>query len=203
MADFGTIALLVALAASVYGTIVPHLGVRTNNWNLVRSAQHASVLTFLMVALASGVLIHALVSSDFSVHYVWGHSSTDMPLFYKITAMWGGLEGSLLFWILVQSFYTMVVAVRYQYSNREMIPYVLVTLNLLQGFLLVLVIGWSNPLQVQSVIPDEGRGLNPLLQNPAMVVHPPMLYLGFIGFSVPFAFAMAGLVRGRLDNEWV
>ena len=203
MTDLGTLALLIALAASVYGIIVPHLGVRTDNWNLVRSAQHASVLAFVMVALASAVLIHALVTSDFSVYYVWGHSSSDMPLFYKITAMWGGLEGSLLFWILVQSFYTMVVAIRYQYSNREVIPYVLVTLNLLQGFLLVLMIGWSNPLELQAVIPDEGRGLNPLLQNLAMIVHPPMLYLGFIGFSIPFAFAMGGLIRGRLDNEWV
>ena len=203
MADLGTLALLIALAASAYGIIVPHLGVRTDNWNLIRSTQHASTLAFAMVAIASGVLIHALVTSDFSIEYVWETSSTDMPLFYKVTAMWGGLEGSLLFWVLVQSFYTMVVALRYQYSNREVIPYVLVTLNLLQGFLLVLMIGWSNPLEVQSVIPDEGRGLNPLLQNPAMVAHPPMLYLGFIGFSIPFAFAMGGLIRGRLDNEWV
>ena len=90
MTDLGTLALLIALAASVYGIIVPHLGVRTDNWNLVRSAQHASALAFVMVALASAVLIHALVTSDFSVYYVWGHSSSDMPLFYKITAMWGG-----------------------------------------------------------------------------------------------------------------
>ena len=156
-----------------------------------------------MVAVASGILIHALVISDFSIFYVWRHSSTDMPLIYKITSYWGGLEGSLLFWILVQSFFAMIVAFRYQYSNREIIPYVITTLNAIMAFLLVLLIGWSNPLEVQSIIPKEGQGLNPLLQNPAMAIHPPALYLGFIGFSVPFAFAIGGLIRGKLDNEWV
>ena len=203
MSDLGTIALMIALAACLYGTVVPHLGVRTNNWNLIRSAQNASIISFFLIAVASGVLIHALVVSDFSVFYVWRNSSVDMPMFFKVTAFWGGLEGSLLFWILVQSFFAMVVAFRYQYSNREIIPYVIATLNGILCFLLVLLLGWSNPLDLQATIPAEGRGLNPLLQHIAMVVHPPSLYLGFIGFSVPFAFAIAGMIRGKLDNEWV
>ncbi len=203
MSDLGTIALMIALAACLYGTIVPHLGVRTNNWNLIRSAQNASIISFFLIAVASGVLIHALVVSDFSIFYVWRNSSVDMPMFFKVTAFWGGLEGSLLFWILVQSFFAMVVAFRYQYSNREIIPYVIATLNGILCFLLVLLLGWSNPLDLQATIPAEGRGLNPLLQHIAMVVHPPSLYLGFIGFSVPFAFAIAGMIRGKLDNEWV
>ena len=203
MSDLGTIALMIALAACLYGTVVPHLGVRTNNWNLIRSAQNASIISFFLIAVASGVLIHALVVSDFSIFYVWRNSSVDMPMFFKVTAFWGGLEGSLLFWILVQSFFAMVVAFRYQYSNREIIPYVIATLNGILCFLLVLLLGWSNPLNLQATIPAEGRGLNPLLQHIAMVVHPPSLYLGFIGFSVPFAFAIAGMIRGKLDNEWV
>ena len=203
MSDLGTIALMIALAACLYGTIVPHLGVKTNNWNLIRSAQNASIISFFLIAVASGVLIHALVVSDFSIFYVWRNSSADMPMFFKVTAFWGGLEGSLLFWILVQSFFAMVVAFRYQYSNREIIPYVIATLNGILCFLLVLLLGWSNPLDLQATIPAEGRGLNPLLQHIAMVVHPPSLYLGFIGFSVPFAFAIAGMIRGKLDNEWV
>lgn len=203
MADFGTISLMAALAVCVYGAVIPHFGVQTNNWNLIRSAQNASILSFFLVAIASGILIHALVISDFSIFYVWRHSSTDMPLIYKITSFWGGLEGSLLFWTLVQSFFAMIVAFRYQYSNREIIPYVITTLNAIMAFLLVLLIGWSNPLDLQAIIPTEGQGLNPLLQNPAMAIHPPALYLGFIGFSVPFAFAMGGLIRGKLDNEWV
>ena len=203
MADLGTISLMAALAVCVYGAVIPHFGVKTNNWNLVRSAQNASILSFFLVAIASGILIHALIISDFSIFYVWRHSSTDMPLIYKFTSFWGGLEGSLLFWTLVQSFFAMIVAFRYQYSNREIIPYVITTLNAIMAFLLVLLIGWSNPLDLQSIIPAEGQGLNPLLQNPAMAIHPPALYLGFIGFSVPFAFAMGGLIRGKLDNEWV
>ena len=203
MSDLGTIALMIALAACLYGTVVPHLGVRTNNWNLIRSAQNASIISFFLIAVASGVLIHALVVSDFSIFYVWRNSSVDMPMFFKVTAFWGGLEGSLLFWILVQSFFAMVVAFRYQYSNREIIPYVIATLNGILCFLLVLLLGWSNPLDLQATVPAEGRGLNPLLQHIAMVVHPPSLYLGFIGFSVPFAFAIAGMIRGKLDNEWV
>ncbi|MFZ8917963.1 MAG: heme lyase CcmF/NrfE family subunit [bacterium] len=203
MSDLGTIALMIALAACLYGTVVPHLGVRTNNWNLIRSAQNASIISFFLIAIASGVLIHALVVSDFSIFYVWRNSSVDMPMFFKVTAFWGGLEGSLLFWILVQSFFAMVVAFRYQYSNREIIPYVIATLNGILCFLVVLLLGWSNPLDLQATIPAEGRGLNPLLQHIAMVVHPPSLYLGFIGFSVPFAFAIAGMIRGKLDNEWV
>ena len=93
MADFGTISLMAAFAVCLYGTVVPHLGVRTNNWNLVRSAQNASILTFFLVAVASGILIQALIVGDFSLGYVWEHSSTDMPLFYKVTSFWGGLEG--------------------------------------------------------------------------------------------------------------
>jgi len=203
IAIYGTISLMAALALCIYGTIVPHLGVKKNNWNLIRSAQNSSILIFLFVSVASGVLLQALIFSDFGLIYVWEHSSTDMPLFYKITSFWGGLEGSLLFWILVQSFYLMVVSFRYQYSNREIIPYVIATLNLITGFLLFLLIGWSNPLDLQGTIPTEGRGLNPLLQHPAMAIHPPSLYLGFIGFSVPFAFAIAGLIQGKLDNEWL
>ena len=105
--------------------------------------------------------------------------------------------------MLVQSFFAMIVAFRYQYSNREIIPYVIATLNAIMAFMHLLLIGWSNPLDLQGVIPAEGRGLNPLLQNPAMAIHPPSLYLGFIGFSVPFAFSIGGLIRGKIDNEWV
>ena len=148
--------------------------------------------SFFLVALASAILIHALITSDFSIIYVWEHSSTDMPLTYKFSSFWGGMNGSLLFWILVQSFFAMIVAYRYQYSNREIIPYVIATFNAIMAFLLLLLIGWSNPLELQTVIPEEGRGLNPLLQNPAMAIHPPSLYLGFIGFSVPFCLCNGG-----------
>ncbi|MBF0236757.1 MAG: heme lyase CcmF/NrfE family subunit [SAR324 cluster bacterium] len=203
MATFGYIMMVAALAVSLYGTLVPHIGVRTNNWNLIRSVQIGSILNFILVSLASGALIYCLVVSDFSVEYVWQHSSTDLPIFYKVTAFWGGMDGSLLLWALVQSCFTMIVAYRYQYSNREILPYVLLTLNVMMTFLLFLLVGWSNPLAIQTMVPMEGRGLNPLLQHPAMVAHPPSLYLGYIGLSVPFAFAMGAMMRGKVDNQWV
>ena len=149
MSDFGTVALICSLALSLYGVVVPHFGVRSNNWNLVRSVQHASILSFLMISVASAVLMDALINSDFSVEYVWGHSSRDMPLFYKITSFWGGLEGSLLFWILVQSFFIMIVAFRYQYTNREIIPYVLATLNCIMSFLPVSYTHLTLPTSIQ------------------------------------------------------
>ena len=95
IADFGAIALMAAFAVCVYGTVVPHLGVRSNNWNLIRSAQNASILSFLLISIASAALLQALLISDFSLRYVWEHSSTDMPLLYKVSSFWGGLEGSL------------------------------------------------------------------------------------------------------------
>jgi cytochrome c-type biogenesis protein CcmF len=124
-------------------------------------------------------------------------------LLYKIASFWGGMEGSLLFWELVLAGFAAAVAYGYQRSNREIIPYVIAVLNVIQVFLLFLLVTYSNPLAMQAPVPLEGRGLNPLLQHPSMAAHPPLLYLGYIGFSVPFAFAIASLIRGKLDNSWV
>ena len=201
--NIGYFLMVSALGVSAYGVLAPHLGARRNNWNLVRSAQFGAVLNFILVLGASIVLIRAFLLDDFSVAFVWENSSTDLPLAYKISAFWGGMNGSLLFWELVLAGFTALVAFLYSRTNREVLPYVLVTLNVIHVFLLILLVGWSNPLAVLSPVPLEGRGLNPLLQHPAMAMHPPMLYLGYIGFSVPFAFAMASLIRARLDNAWV
>ena len=200
--DLGYVLLTAALAVSVYGVFIPHLGVVRNNWNLVRSAQFATLVNFALVLGASAILLHAFVVSDFSVRFVWENSSTDLPIFYKISAFWGGMDGSLLFWDLVLAGFSAFVAYGYQRTNREIIPYVLTTLSVVHVFLLILLTTYSNPLATQPA-PAEGRGLNPLLQHYAMAMHPPLLYLGYIGFSIPFAFAIASLVRGKLDNAWV
>ncbi len=201
--NIGYVLLAAALAVSVYGLVVPVLGVRWNSWNLVRSAQFSTIVNFVLVAGAAAMLLRAFLADDFSVHFVWETSSTDLPLLYKIAAFWGGMEGSLLFWELVLAGFSACVAYLYQRSNREIIPYVLATLSLIHVFLLGLLVTYSNPLALQAPVPLEGRGLNPLLQHPAMALHPPMLYLGYVGFSVPFAFAMGSLLRGKLDNAWV
>jgi len=201
--NIGYLCLAAALAVSVYGVFVPHLGATRNNWNLVRSAQFAAILNFVLVLAASAVLVRAFLADDYSVRFVWETSSRDLPLMYKIAAFWGGMDGSLLFWELVLAGFTAAVAYAYQRTNRELIPYVLSTLNLVHVFLLLLLVTWSNPLAAQSPAPLDGRGLNPLLQHPAMAAHPPLLYLGYVGFAIPFAFAMASLVRGRMDNAWI
>ena len=201
--NIGFIFLTAALAVSIYGMIAPHLGVVRNNWNLVRSAQYATILNFVLVIGASAVLWQAFVTDNFSVRFVWENASSDLPLFYKITAFWGGMNGSLLFWELVLAGFSTAVVYAYQREHREILPYVIVTLNGIHIFLLFLLVTWSNPFETIFPAPLDGRGLNPLLQHPAMAMHPPLLYLGYIGFSVPFAFAIASLIRGRLDNAWV
>jgi cytochrome c-type biogenesis protein CcmF len=203
MNNIGYLCLAAALAVSLYGVVVPHLGAKRNNWNLVRSAQFATILNFLLVLAASTVLMRAFIAHDFSVRFVWETSSRDLPLGYRLAAFWGGMEGSLLFWELVLALFSAIVAYGYQRTNREIVPYVLTTLNLVHVFLLGLLVSWSNPLAPQTPVPPDGRGLNPLLQHPAMALHPPLLYLGYVGFSIPFAFAIASLIRGKLDNAWV
>ncbi len=131
--DIGYILMTGALAVSIYGIVVPHVGVVRNNWNLVRSAQFAAILNFLLILGASAVLLRSFLRDDFSVVFVWQHSSTDLPLFYKISAFWGGMEGSLLFWVLILAGFSAVVAYGYQRTNREIIPYVISTLNASAG----------------------------------------------------------------------
>ena len=199
----GYTCLAAAFGVSLYGLVIPHLGVRRNNWNLIRSAQFASILNFVFVLGAGAVLMRAFLADDFSVRFVWETSSTDLPVLYKIAAFWGGMDGSLLFWEIVLAGFSAAVAYGYQRTNREIMPHVISVLNVMHLFLLGLLLTYSNPLAVQSPIPAEGRGLNPLLQHPAMAMHPPMLYLGYVGFAIPFAFAMGSLMRGKLDNSWV
>ena len=171
--DIGYVLMMAALAVSIYGMLAPHLGVVNNNWNLVRSAQYAAILNLIFVLGASAILVRAFVVHDFSVLFVANNSSRDMPLFYLITAFWGGMEGSLLFWELVLATFSAMVVFLYQRSNREIMPYVLTTLSVVHVFLLILLVSYSNPLATQAPLPADGRGLNPLLQHPAMALHPP------------------------------
>jgi cytochrome c-type biogenesis protein CcmF len=139
-------------------------------------------------------LIHAFVADNFSVQYVASHSNSRLPLFYQVSALWGGHEGSLYLWVWVLTLYTMLVA----FHGRKHYPDRLPTILAVQGWLMVgffgLILFLSNPFLRLFPVPPDGRDLNPLLQDPGMVFHPPMLYLGYVGFSVPFAFAMAALI---------
>ncbi len=199
----GYFSLVAAWGVSFCGTWMPVLGVHRNSGNLVLAARRATYLNFGLVLLSSLVLWRALITDDFSLRFVWENSSLDLPLFYKFAAFWGGREGSLLFWELILSGFAAATAYLHRDKHDETYPWILVCLNAIQLFLLLLLLTWNNPIVWQHPVPTDGRGLNPLLQHPAMAIHPPMLYLGYIGFSVPFAFAIASLISGKLNNDWV
>lgn len=201
--DIGYYALLASLVLTLYGIFAGLSGIHKDSSNLILSFRYSILAVFGLVAVSYGALTFAFLDNDFTVKFVANNSSTDLPIFYKITAVWGGLEGSLLLWQIILCAFAAIVAVRYAKSNHETLPYTLVVLQISTAFLLFLLIGWSNPFERHFPIPSEGRGLNPLLQNPGMVFHPPSLYLGYVGFNIPFAFAMGSLLSKRPNDDWI
>ncbi|MBT4087581.1 MAG: heme lyase CcmF/NrfE family subunit, partial [Deltaproteobacteria bacterium] len=144
--DIGYFSLLCALVLAAYTVITLYAGIRRNSHNLVLSARYSSMVILILVAAAYFSLTFAFIRDDFSIRFVALHSSTDLPLFYKVTAVWGGMEGSLLLWELILAFFIAIIAFRYRKTNREILPHTLIVLNLISLFLLFLLIGWSNPL---------------------------------------------------------
>ena len=203
MADLGYLSLVVALALASYGAAASFWGRRSGYEELVASGRNAVYAVGGLVTLATGVLVHAFVTHDFGIRFVAENSSLDLPLFYRFTALWGGHAGSLLLWAWILSLF--IVGAVYLTGNRsrELMAYATSVLLGTLVFFLLLLVFLSNPFEKLGFVPADGLGLNPLLQNPAMAIHPPLLYLGFVGFSVPYAFAMAALISGRLDASWV
>ncbi len=201
--NIGYFSMLAAIALVFYTIAACLTGIKRNSGNLITSARYSLVTTFVLITAAYLSLCFAFATDNFAVKFVGDNSSTDLPLFYKFTAVWGGMQGSLLLWEFILAFFTAVVVLRYKETNRDILPYTMIVLSLISFFLLFLLIGWSNPFALQFPVPMEGRGMNPLLQNPGMVYHPPSLYLGYVGFSVPFAFAIGSMLRGKLDNDWI
>ena len=205
MAAFiGTVALALALALAVYGAVVSVVGVRTRNASLVESARTTAYSLFALVLVANVVMLIALLANDFSVSYVANNSSRATPTFFKTLALWSADEGSLLLWNLVLGGYLAAVAFGFRRRRPETFPWALAVMFAVSAFYLVLVLGPTTPFGTISPVPSDGRGPLPLLQNhPLMAAHPPFLYLGFIGFTVPFAFAIASLITGRVSDEWM
>ena len=201
--DLGYFCLVLAFSLAGYAQISGLLGIYQNSANLIRSSLYSSILLFFCVLASYLSLTYAFVVSDFSLRFVANNSSTDLPIFYKITAVWGGMDGSLLLWTMLLSGYGLILILTNWKKEISIPQLAMVFINFILFFLLFLLISWSNPLARNFPIPSEGQGLNPVLQDIAMVVHPPMLYLGFIGLSVPFAFAMASLLLGKLNNDWI
>ncbi|HJU89101.1 MAG TPA: heme lyase CcmF/NrfE family subunit [Gemmatimonadaceae bacterium] len=199
----GELSLWVALLMAAWGATVSFAGGMLQREELVRSGRRALYATFAFVLLASLGLWSALLASDFSFRYVASYTSANLPTVYKVTALWAGQSGSLLFWALILTMYSAVAVFTGRKTNRALMPYVSGTLSAVAVFfLLVLCIG-QNPYERMDFIPADGRGMNPQLQNPGMAAHPPNLYLGYIATTIPFAFAIAALLTRRLDAEWL
>jgi cytochrome c-type biogenesis protein CcmF len=202
-ANLGYYSLVTALGVCLYALIAAVLGARLRRASFVESAERAVIVFYFLVVTATGVLIHALIVHDFSLEFVAHYSSTTLPLQYCITALWGGQAGSMLFWLFILGTYSMVVLVQNQNKNRILMPYVIAVLMGISIFFLITLLKAANPFERIFPVPVEGQGLNPLLQNYWMQSHPPSLYIGYVGWAVPFAFAMAALITGRLDIAWI
>jgi cytochrome c-type biogenesis protein CcmF len=200
--EIGQLALILALLmAGVQGTL-PLAGAARGIPAWMALARPVAVGQFFFVVIAFGCLAYAFVTSDFSVANVATNSNSKLPVPYRFAATWGSHEGSMLLWVLMLAGWTFAVALNSRRLPLEMVARVLGVLGLISvGFLLFMLMT-SNPFDRLFPAPADGRDLNPLLQDPGMVIHPPMLYMGYVGFSVAFAFAVAALIGGRLDATW-
>ncbi|RYY75279.1 MAG: heme lyase CcmF/NrfE family subunit [Gammaproteobacteria bacterium] len=201
--ELGHFALVLALCLSFALFVLPMLGAQTGNQLLMNTGRSFATGFFIFVAIAFACLVYSFAHDDFSVKYVATNSNSMLPYYYKICAVWGGHEGSLLLWILMLSGWTFAVAVFSKSLPLDMQARVLSVLGFIAvGFLLFMLIT-SNPFdRILPMPPQDGSDLNPLLQDPGFVIHPPVLYMGYVGFSVVFAFAIAALITGRLDSAW-
>jgi cytochrome c-type biogenesis protein CcmF len=201
--ELGQGVLLVALGLTLWGVAAAAAGGSTGRPALVESAQHAVVGVFALLTLAFALLVYAFLTFDFSVRYVALNTNLGTPFYYRITGVWGALEGSLVLWAWMLGLYSLIVVLGQRERARELYPWVLaVMLVVLTFFLLVMTVA-APPFTRLTPAPANGRGLNPLLEDTGMITHPIALYLGFTGFTVPFAFAIAALVTSRVGDTWI
>lgn len=221
LAEFGYGVLLVSFVVTVYSGIAAFYGVRSKSSALVESARRAQLLTFPLITISSITLIYLLVNNHFEVSFVYEVTSRSMPTYLKVTAWWGGQAGSLVFWSWLLAVFTSAVTLRKWDRDAEFLPWVIVISSITLTFFLGMIVVFENPFTrfwlsngevVPSMFrpsanatiftPNDGQGLNPLLRHPGMIIHPPMLYLGFVAYVIPYAFAMAALITGRTDDRW-
>ena len=200
--ELGHFALIIAFAISIVQSVVPLIGAAKNNPTLIAMARPAALTQFLFVGLAYAALTHAFIVYDFSVLYVSQHSNLVQPLMYRISGVWGSHEGSLLLWSLILSIWTIAVAVYSRNLPEILMARVLAVMAMISTGFLAFMLFTSNPFERIFPTPLDGSELNPLLQDPGLIIHPPILYMGYVGFSVAFAFAVAALLGGKLDATW-
>ncbi|MGB1975101.1 MAG: heme lyase CcmF/NrfE family subunit [Vibrio toranzoniae] len=203
IAEIGHFAMILSLGLALLLSVLPLYGASRNNTLLMNSARPLSWGMFGFLAISFVILCYAFYTNDFTIQYVASNSNSQLPWYYRITAVWGAHEGSLLLWVLIQAGWTVAVATFSRGMPQESVARVLAIMGLITvGFLLFIIVT-SNPfLRTLPFFPVDGRDLNPLLQDPGLIIHPPMLYMGYVGFSVAFSFAIASLMSGRLDTAW-
>jgi cytochrome c-type biogenesis protein CcmF len=204
MASLGSFLLMATFIVFAYAIAASLAGARRGSRALIESAIGAFYLAAAIMAVASAVIVQLFVTDNYTVKYVQRYSDALQPMFYKITSYWGGLDGSIMFWVfLLSAFGSLAVYVNRE-RHRELIPYVVAIISGVQMFFLFLMVAHKNPFETFLVqAPLDGQGLNPLLQNIYMVIHPPSLYIGFVGMTIPYAFAMAALITGHVDDSWL
>jgi len=201
--ELGYAATVAALVLAVYGSGAAAWSAVKGRAELRASSERAAIGVWLLITACMLLLVYAFLTFDFSVKYVASNTNRGTPFYYRITALWGALEGSIILWAWMLSLYTLIVVNRYRRTQPQLYPWTLsVMLGIAAFFLLVMTIP-APPFERLSPIPADGRGLNPLLEDSGMITHPVALYLGFTGFTVPFAFAMAALIVGRTGDEWI
>ncbi len=203
MTEIGYYSVLTAFFLSGYSALIAFFGIRGRQGNLVASAENAAYAVFGFLTIASFVLIYALVTRDFQIEYVARYTSNGLPMTYTIAAFYAGQKGSLLLWGWLLSIFAAIVTFQNRKKNRELLPYVLTVLMTVTMFFTFLMVFVTNPFETFNYRPPDGQGLNPLLQNPGMLLHPPTLFIGYVGLTVPFGFAIAALITGRLDAVWI
>src|SRR5450759_94154 len=204
MASLGTFLLLVSFVVCSYAAVVSVVGARRRSRRLIESGIGAFHLVCALMTAASAVMVNAFLVGDYSIKYVVHYSDSVQPLFYRITSYWGGLDGSIMFWVFLLSVFGWIAVYVNRERYRELIPYVVATISAVQMFFLYLMVAHQNPFTTYlTAAPTDGQGLNPLLQNVYMAIHPPSLYIGFVGMTIPFAFGIAALITGNLDDSWL
>src|SRR3954468_9978967 len=204
MAALGSFLLLTTFVVCAYSAVSSFVGARRASPRLIESGIGALYLVAALMTAATAVMINAFLTNDFSIKYVAHYSDSVQPLFYKITSYWGGLDGSIMFWVFLLSLCGSLAVYVNRERHRELIPYVVATISTVQMFFLYLMVAHKNPFTTfVTTVPREGEGLNPLLQNYWMAIHPPSLYTGFVGMTIPFAFCIAALATGHLDDAWL
>jgi cytochrome c-type biogenesis protein CcmF len=200
--ELGHYALVLALATAIIVSIIPALGARRLDQSMMDLAQPGSLVMFALVAFSFAVLTYAHVVSDFTVANVWENSHSLVPLVFKISGVWGNHEGSMMLWLLILTLFSALVALFGRNLPNTLRSNVLSVQAWISVAFLVFILLTSNPFTRLSPAPAEGKDLNPVLQDIGLAIHPPLLYLGYVGFSVCFSFAVAALIEGRIDAAW-